>query len=146
MFADALQIARPNMSTSDLRMFKAGFAGSIETYLDMLEQESPDIELEDLKSDLEMLEFDLYDESDDELDAEERAENTQTKAAIAAKKAEIKKMQGGASFYKQKDLRYLLAAELNQLVFKHPAPDYDALIHIAAQKHKAGLHSTPSRQ
>lgn len=147
MYADALQIARPHISTADLRMFKEGFAGSIETYLGMLEQESPDIELEDLKNDLEMLEFDLHDEDDEEpLTTEELAENARIKAAIAARKAEIANLQGMAAFYKQKDLRYLLASEINQLVFGLPAPDYDVLISESAQKHKAALHSTPSRQ
>lgn len=146
MYADALQVARPHLSAADIRIFKEGFAGDIETYLGMLEQQSPEIELEDLQNELEMLEFDLYDDPDDELEPEELAENAKTRAAIAVKKAEIAGLKSSTSFYKQKDLRYLLAAELNQIVFRHPMPDHETLIRSAAQKHKAALHSTSSRQ
>lgn len=144
MYAEALRAARPNLSPKDVRYFTEGFGDSINVYLGTLEQELPTHILDDLQSELELLEIELYDEADD-LTPEEIAVHNRTKQAIKNKRAEIKKFKDHLTFYTQKDLRYLLAAELNALIHKHPAPSYDVLIREAAQNHMAALHYTPSR-
>lgn len=152
IYKDTIKEARPDIKASKLRYLCRHFDDSIEIYLSQLEDLSPANELTDAENQLTILYDELPDEDDSEnepLTATELQRAKEIKAEIQRQKSTLKELQHQMRFYRRKDLRFLLALELNNLLCPRlggSEVSYAQLIQAAAQEHAKALHSTPSRQ
>lgn len=117
MYAQVIRQAWPGRPEKTYKSSAAYFAENISLYWAQLDQEVPTWEIDDLKENIEGLKDDLMLESEEEDEGQpdqERIDWLQEK--IKLRSQELKQLKALAKKYKNRDLRFFLASELNSLI------------------------------
>lgn len=126
-------LARPQLSQVDLLLFVEDFDCDINAYLGTLEHASYDVgaKLDDLRLKLDLKYQDIADEDDEEFTTLDAKSNEVILKKIAKIEEMQAKLQSEAIFYKQSDLRYLLAQSINVMLHKQREVSHETIIRRA---------------
>lgn len=125
MHAQVIRQAFPGKPEKAYKSATKYFAENASSYWEHLEQDVPTWEIDDLKENIEGLKDDLWLESEDDQPDQERIEWLQGK--IKLRSQELKELKARARKYKNRDLRFFLASELNNLIHGVEPEDTETL-------------------
>ena len=117
MYLQVIRQARPGRPEKMYKSSAAYFAENVSLHWSMLEQEIPTWELDDMQQNIEGLENDLLDELEaEEGDAPDQERIDWLRKKIKLRREELNELKDRAKKYKNRDLRFFLASELNSFV------------------------------
>lgn len=133
MYLQVIRQARPGRPEKMHKSSAAYFAENVSLHWSMLEQEIPTWELDDMQQNIEGLESDLLDELEvEEGEAPDRERIDWLRKKIKLRREELVELKDRAKKYKNRDLRFFLASELNSFVH---GVEPDTFETIAQQTH-----------
>lgn len=133
MYLQVIRQARPGRPEKMYKSSAAYFAENVSLHWSMLEQEIPTWELDDLQENIEGLENDLLDELEvEEGDTPDQERIDWLHKKIKLRGEELSALKARAKKYKNRDLRFFLASELNSFVHGVEPEAFEA---IAQQTH-----------
>lgn len=119
LYAEALRLASPTMSEKSCKFSVSFFVESINFHRSMLEQQTPTWEIDDLIENIEALKNDLfYELEDEEIETQDHDRIDWLRQKIKLRSSELAELKAKAKKYKNRDLRYFLASELNHQIHR----------------------------